>query len=235
VTHGDTADRISPVRTRDAGAQPRRRPDAPARAMRRLDTAVFLDVDLFSFEHFTNGATIQYREMFRRLIGSGVRCAIITALWEKGARLAPAAPEARRRNWILLRGIPVLELRLPGATEAAPDVYLAAIEQAISALAPDLIIVNTPPDRLEEVDARLFEWLAQRREQVLCFVPDAAFSGNDPPRGRLERLRAALARLPLAAPSRFIADEVRSRLGLAAKYFPNLFDERKITRHPSVW
>jgi LmbE family N-acetylglucosaminyl deacetylase/glycosyltransferase involved in cell wall biosynthesis len=193
-----------------------------------LETAVFLDLNSFSFEHFTNGATIHFRELFRRLMALGVRCAIVTAVCANGARLVRAGLPAHERHWILLQGIPVLELPIDGSIEDVPDAYVGAIESAVSLLAPDLILVNTPPDRLEEAEVRLFEWLARRRERVLCFVPDAAFPAGHEAPGRFERFRGALARLALVAPSRFIAGQIQMRLGLSADCFPNLFDVRRI-------
>ncbi|PWR21980.1 PIG-L family deacetylase [Zavarzinia compransoris] len=195
----------------------------------RRARAVYFDVDSFSFEGFSNGATIQYREMLRRFQARGLDAAVVTVGQAAASPWAAEGTEAPAPRWHFDQGIAIGEYLLPADPATDPALYRRTIAGAVAAAAPDLAIVHTPPARLEEAELALFEVLAGTRAARLCFVPDSHFPapGRTPP-AMLARLAAALRAFTLVAPSRFIAEAV-SAAGLGpCRVFANVFDRQAI-------
>ncbi|MGU3495493.1 glycosyltransferase [Xanthobacteraceae bacterium A53D] len=187
------------------------------------------DVDSFSFEGFSNGATIQYREMLRRFQARGIDCAVVTIGQAASSIWAARRPGPHAPRWHMDQGIAVGEYLLDHDPVSAPAPYGQMISRALAETHPDLVIVHTPPARLEEAELALFEILATTRTQHLCFVPDGQFPapGRAAPE-RLARLQAALAAFDIVAPSRFIT-EAATAAGLGpCRLFANVFDPRAI-------
>lgn len=198
-----------------------------------LSSAIFLDVNSFSIEEFTNGATLQYREIFRRLMRRNVKCAVVTFthhphLFAK-ALPAGAAPE---RAYHHIGNVPIIEYLLKESPEEEPEPYSRFIEQALRELAPDLIIINTPPSRLYEIEVRMAELLAQSGIPIMCFVPDDHFPRPETCEAdRYQRFQQSIQSFRLFAPSRFIAKRAGHTYGRELELFHNLFTVEDILCH----
>lgn len=191
--------------------------------------AVHFDVDSFLFEGFSNGATIQYREMLRRFSAAGIDSAVLTIGQARSSRWASAEPYAAAsavdRRWHVDQGVAVGEYLLDRDPACDPDLYRQAIETALAETRPDLVIVNTPPDRLEEAELTLFEAVARIAAQRICFVPDDLFPRPQAiAADRFARLETALRAFTLVAPSRFIAERVEAAGLGPCQLFANVFD-----------
>lgn len=200
---------------------------SPAPETRRA-RALHLDIDSFSFEGFSNGATIQYREMLRRFSSAGIDSAVVTIGQACSSRWVPAesatSATSLDRRWHIDQGVAVGEYLLDRDPASDLDLYRRAIETALVEIRPDLVIVNTPPDRLEDAELALFEVLAGIPAERICFVPDDLFPRPDAVGvDRFARLSAALRVFTLVAPSRFIARRVEAALG-PCRVFANVFE-----------
>lgn len=199
----------------------------------RRARAVYFDVDSFSFEGFSNGATIQYREMLKRFQSLGIDGAVVTVGQAASSAWAGRRGGGPDRRWHLDQGIAVGEYLLDRDPVADPALYRRVIAAAVAETRPDIVIAHTPPARLEEAELSLFEALAGEGARRLCFVPDHHFpaAGRAAPE-RLARLKAALRAFSLVAPSRFIAEAV-SAAGLGpCALFGNVFDRRAMLAPP---
>lgn len=197
----------------------------PSRARAR---ALHIDIDSFSFEGFSNGATIQYREMLERFQDLGIDSAVVTVGQARSSLWAGGGGTALQRRWHIEQGVAVGEYLLEEAPEHAGARYAAAIETMLDETRPDLVILNTPPARLEEAELALFEAVARRPARRLCFVPDHLFAGaGDAAPAGLARLKAALAAFELVAPSAFLAQAVRAAGLGRCDLFGNVFSRRQ--------
>ncbi|MEI9926952.1 MAG: glycosyltransferase [Sphingomonas sp.] len=196
-------------------------PDRPPRL-------AHLDVGSFSFERFTNGATIQYRDMLRRARSAGWDCAVLTVGPREDSRWAGSEGEEIEPVWHFDQGIAVGEYLLRGRPGADPQGYRRALRRCLDDFAPDLVVVNVPPARLEEAEVAMFEALAEGAADWVCFVPDMLFPRADSGYGeRYARLRTTLERARLVAPSRFLADAAETSLG-SCEIFANVFTTNEI-------
>lgn len=191
--------------------------------------ALHIDIDSFSFEGFTNGATIQYREMLLRFQDLGIDSAVVTIGQAKSSVWATQTHGCPDRRWHIDQDIAIGEYLVSDCSVSAPQLYKQVIDTMINDTQPDLVIVNTPPARLEEAEVFLFEALAQTRARKLCFVPDNQFPKIDQTDSlRFERLRQALRCFSIVAPSQFIADAVSSSGLGPCKVFGNAFSRHAI-------
>lgn len=192
-----------------------------------------LDVGSFSFERFTNGATIQYREILRRARACGWDCAVLTVGSAGGSRWSAGAARDDEPIWHFDQDIAVGEYLLDAAPGEDPAGYREALRQCLTDFAPELVLVNTPPARLEEAEVAMFETLAGSGVEWVCFIPDMLFPRADGGHGeRYVRLRTALQQ-PLVAPSRFLARIVETSLAPCG-IFANVFTPGEIVASDRV-
>ena len=128
----------------------------------RRARALHVDIDSFSFEGFSNGATIQYREMLRRLQALGIDSAVVTIGQAESSVWATEVHGRPDRRWHTDQGVAVGEYLLDAAPQTDPALYRQVIDDMLAETRPDLVIVNTPPARLE--DAELCARLSGPRE-----------------------------------------------------------------------
>jgi len=190
-----------------------------------LSRVVFLDMNSFSYEEFTNGATIQYREIFRRLMNRGLECAVITVAYGAlSPRWSHSKKDDVQRICTILAGIPVIEYLLPQTAEQGIDPYRATIKRALAEFVPDLIIINTPPSRLLEEEIVLAEEIAKWGSPVFCFIPDDHFPKfKHYDALRYHHYQKCISNFRAMCPSQFIANRVSGNLCEKVELMPNLF------------
>ena len=189
---------------------------------RTISRVVFFDVDSFPFEGFTNGATIQYREIFIRLQRSGMECAIVTVAEARQSRLwSPCLGSVRVGE--VSKDIPVIQYLIDGPASERIDDFVKTINRAIKEISPDLIFVNPPPARLEEVEVVLFEILASSALPVYCFFHDALFPLHVDDSEKHLRYQKVIKKFRIIAPSEFIKKRIHEQLGLDSEIMWNLF------------
>lgn len=184
---------------------------------------VFVSIDDFTREGFTNGLFLQVRELLQRVIARG--------------RPASLACIAQRRNPGIERrtrtvqGCTVNEtfIRSPGSTSA----YRRALRDLLNDLDPDVVLLNSCAVRLNEAHhAVLHESLASGRH-VAVLVTDQLFpTGSDHPANEARRYYHLMRQARVYAVSQTIADALHSQTGVPAQVLPNLLPERRVSPAP---
>lgn len=184
---------------------------------------VFVSIDDFTREGFTNGLFLQVRELLQRVIARGHPASLACIAQRRNPGI-----ERRTRT---VQGCTVNEafIRSPGSANA----YRQALQDLLSDLDPDVILLNSCAVRLNEVHhAVLDESLASGR-RVAVLVTDQLFpTSSDHPAGEVRRYYNLMRQTSVHAVSQTIADAFHSQTGVPAQVLPNLLPERRASSAP---
>ncbi|MGY4954791.1 glycosyltransferase family 4 protein [Streptomyces nigrescens] len=184
---------------------------------------VFVSLDDFTREGFTNGLFLQVRELLQRVISRG-----------RPARLACIAqrtnPGTERRTRTV-QGCTVHETLIGAPGQASA--YRQALRDLLKDLDPEVILLNSCAVRLNEAHrAVLDECLASGR-QVAVLVTDQLYpTSHDHPAAEVRHYYDLMRQASVHAVSQTIADAFHSQTGVPAQVLPNLLPERRTSPAP---
>ncbi|MFD5319423.1 glycosyltransferase [Streptomyces sp. NPDC127098] len=184
---------------------------------------VFVSIDDFTREGFTNGLFLQVRELLRRVITRGHPASLACV-----AQHSNPGIERRTRS---VQGCTVHEtfIGAPGPASA----YRRALQDLLSDLDPDVILLNSCAIHLQEAHlAVLDESLASGR-QVAVLVTDQLYpTRRAHPADQVRRYYDLMRQTSVHAVSQTIADALHSQTGVPAQVLPNLLPERAASPVP---
>ncbi|MEV6314278.1 glycosyltransferase family 4 protein [Streptomyces sp. NPDC051776] len=186
--------------------------------------AVFVSIDDFTREGFTNGLFLQVRELLRRVVTRGHPASLACIAQHE-------SPGVERRTRVV-QGCTVHEtfISAPGSASA----YRRALHDVLNDLDPDVILLNSCAVRLSEAHhAVLDECLASGR-QVAMLVTDQLYpTSTDHPADEVRCYYDLMRRASVHAVSQTIADAFHSQTGVPAQVLPNLLPERRVSPVPT--
>ncbi|MGW1374742.1 glycosyltransferase family 4 protein [Streptomyces sp. NPDC002446] len=184
---------------------------------------VFVSIDDFTREGFTNGLFLQVRELLQRVITRGHPASLACIAQRRNPGI-----ERRTRT---VQGCTVHEtfIGAPGAASA----YRRALQDLLNDLDPDVILLNSCAVRLNEAHhAVLDESLASGR-QVAVLVTDQLYpTSGDHPADEVRSYYGLMRQAGVHAVSQTIADAFHSQTGVPAHVLPNLLPERQVSPAP---
>ncbi|MFJ2195344.1 glycosyltransferase family 4 protein [Streptomyces violaceusniger] len=185
---------------------------------------VFVSIDDFTREGFTNGLFLQVRELLQRVVTRGHPASL--------ACIAQSTDPGIGRRARTVQGCTVHEafIGAPGAASA----YRQALRDILNDLDPDVILLNSCAVRLNEAHhAVLDESLASGR-QVAMLVTDQLYpTSSDHPDEEVGSYYNLMRQTSVYAVSQTIADAFRGQTGVPAQVLPNLLPERRADPAPS--
>lgn len=185
---------------------------------------VFVSIDDFTREGFTNGLFIQVRELLRRVSARGHPASL--------ACIAQQETSETRRRTRTVQGVSVhetfVEAAAPGST------YRRALRELLDDLDPDLILLNSCAVQLTEAHhAVLDESLATGR-RVAVLVTDQLYpTSENHPAEQIHSYYNLMRQTSVHAVSQTIADALHSQTGVPAQVLPNILPERQANATPS--
>ncbi|MEU1906531.1 glycosyltransferase family 4 protein [Streptomyces hygroscopicus] len=185
---------------------------------------VFVSVDDFTREGFTNGLFLQVREVLKRVIARGYPASLTCLAQRNDPRV-----ERRTRR---VQGCTVHETFIP--TPGSATAYRQALRDLLNDLDPDVILLNSCAVHLREAHyAVLDESLASGRH-VAVFVTDQLFpTSHDHPVDEVRRYYSLMRQASVHAVSQTIADAFHDQTGVPAQVLPNLLSERRASPAPA--
>ncbi|MFF7408797.1 glycosyltransferase family 4 protein [Streptomyces lydicus] len=184
---------------------------------------VFVSIDDFTREGFTNGLFLQVRELLQRVRTRGHPASLACIAQRRNPGI-----ERRSRT---VQGCTIHEtfIGAPGTASA----YRRALQDLLNALDPDVILLNSCAVRLNEAHhAVLDESLASGR-QVAVLVTDQLYpTSSDHPADEVLRYYNLMWQASVYAVSQTIADAFHSQTGVPAQVLPNLLPERRLSPVP---
>lgn len=180
---------------------------------------LFVSIDDFTREGFTNGLFLQVRELLKRVVARGRPASL--------ACIAQSTDPGIGRRTQTIQGCTVHEAFI-GVPEAA-SAYRQALQDILNDLDPDVILLNSCAVRLNEAHhAVLDESLASGR-QVAMLVTDQLYPTSSDHRDEAVRSYYDLMRqTSVYAVSQTIADAFHGQTGVPAQVLPNLLPERRV-------
>ncbi|MCC3766082.1 glycosyltransferase family 4 protein [Streptomyces sp. UNOC14_S4] len=185
---------------------------------------VFVSIDDFTREGFTNGLFLQVRELLQRVVARGLPASL--------ACIAQRRNPGTERRTRIVQGCTVNEafIRAPGEASA----YRQALRDLLRDLDPDVILLNSCAVRLNDAHhAVLDESLASGRH-VAVLVTDQLFpTSSDHPADEARCYYNLMQQASVHAVSQTIADAFHSQVGVPARVLPNLLPERRVSPAPA--
>ncbi|MGP3944960.1 glycosyltransferase family 4 protein [Streptomyces sp. 6N106] len=185
---------------------------------------VFVSIDDFTREGFTNGLFLQVRELLKRVVTRGHSASL--------ACIAQSGNPGVGRRTRTIQGCTVHEtfIGAPGVASA----YREALQDILNDLDPDVILLNSCAVRLNEAHhAVLDESLASGR-QVAVLVTDQLYpTSRDHPEDEVRSYYSLMRQTSVHAVSQTIADAFHGQTGVPAQVLPNLLPERRVAPAPS--
>lgn len=184
---------------------------------------VFVSVDDFTREGFTNGLFLQVREVLQRVIDRGYPASLTCIAQRNNPRV-----ERRTRT---VQGCTVHETFIP--TPGPASTYRQALQDLLNDLDPDVILLNSCAVHLRDVHhAVLDESLASGRH-VAVLVTDQLFpTSHNHPVDEVRRYYSLMRQTSVHAVSQTIADAFHDQTGVPAQVLPNLLPERRASPAP---
>ncbi|HCA86438.1 MAG TPA: hypothetical protein DEQ61_13585 [Streptomyces sp.] len=181
---------------------------------------VFVSIDDFTREGFTNGLFLQVRELLQRVVTRGHPASL--------ACIAQHRNPGTERRTRTVQGCTVHEtfVGAPGSASA----YRRALQDLLIDLDPDVILLNSCAVRLNEAHhAVLDESLASGR-RVAVLVTDQLYpTSHDHPADEVRCYYNLMRQASVHAVSQTIADAFHSQTGVPAQVLPNLLPERQVS------
>ncbi|MET8679965.1 glycosyltransferase [Streptomyces sp. NPDC004647] len=185
--------------------------------------AVFVSIDDFTREGFTNGLFLQVRELLQRVTARG-HPANLACIAQHGN------PGVERRTRTV-QGCTVREtfIGAPGSASA----YRRALQDLLNDLDPDVILLNSCAVRLNEAHhAVLDESLASGRHVAVLVTDQLYPTSHDHPADEVRRYCNLMRQASVHAVSQTIAHAFHSQTGVPAQVLPNLLPERRVSPAP---
>lgn len=185
---------------------------------------IFVSIDDFTREGFTNGLFLQVRELLQRVSARGHPASL--------ACIARRENPGIERSTRAVHDITVHETFL--RTSGSASAYRRALRDLLDNLDPDVILLNSCAVRLTEAHhAVLDESLASRRH-VAVLVTDQLYPTNqNHPPDQVWSYYNLMRQASVHAVSQTIADALHRQTGVPAQVLPNLLPERRVSPTPS--
>ncbi|WP_107500562.1 MULTISPECIES: glycosyltransferase [unclassified Streptomyces] len=182
--------------------------------------ALYVSIDDFTHEGFTNGLFLQVRELLQRVRERGLPAGL--------ACITPRSGSGRKRRTRTVQGCTVHESFVSAPGEA--DAYQQALEDLLNDLAPEVILLNSCAVRLREAHLGALEVCVASGQRVVVLVTDQLYpTGRSHPADELWRYYDLMRQADsVHAVSQTIADALRHETGVSARVLPNLLPERRI-------
>ncbi|MCX2969782.1 MULTISPECIES: glycosyltransferase [Streptomyces] len=182
--------------------------------------ALYVSIDDFTHEGFTNGLFLQVRELLQRVTERGLPAGL--------ACIAPRSGSGRERKTRTVQGCTVHEAFVSDPGEA--NAYRRALQDLLEDLDPEVILLNSCAVRLSEAHHGALEVSLASGRRVVVLVtdqlyPTAGDHAADEVRRYYDLMRQASS---VHAVSHTIADALRHQTGVSARVLPNLLPERRI-------
>lgn len=184
---------------------------------------VFVSIDDFTREGFTNGLFLQVREILQRVTARG-RPASLACI----AQCGDSGIEHRTR---IVQGCTIHET-LIGAPASA-NAYRRALRDLLSDLDPDVVLLNSCAVRLNEAHLAVLDESLVSGRRVTVLVTDQLYpTSYDHPADEVRRYYDLMRQASVHAVSQTIADAFHSQTGVLAQVLPNLLPERRASPAP---
>ncbi|WP_020502357.1 glycosyltransferase [Sciscionella marina] len=177
---------------------------------------VYVSIDDFSREGFTNGLFLQVRELLRRATARGQQASL--------ACIAPRMASGVERRTRTVSGCTIHETFVapPGKASA----YRAAFRELLDELAPDVILLNTCAIQLTQAHHVVLRESLASGKRVVVLVTDQLYPTSDShPDDEILRYYDLLRRTSVHAVSRTMAEAFQKQTGVPAAVLPNLLPE----------
>lgn len=184
---------------------------------------VFVSLDDFTREGFTNGLFLQVRELLQRVKRRGHPASLACIAQHRNPGI-----ERRTRT---VQGCTVHEnfIGAPGPASA----YRQALQDLLKELDPDVILLNSCAVRLNEAHrAVLDECLASGRHVAVLVTDQLYPTSHDHPADEVRGYYDLMRQASVHAVSQTIADAFHSQTGVPAQVLPNLLPERRVSPTP---
>lgn len=182
--------------------------------------ALYVSIDDFTREGFTNGLFLQVRELLQRVTERGLPAGLACITTRGGT--------GGTRRTRAVHGCTVHEsfIRAPGEAAA----YRKALHDLLEDLDPEVVLLNSCAVRLREPHLGALEVSLASGRRVVVLVTDQLYPtdrghGADEMRRYYDLMRQADS---VQAVSRTIADALRHQTGVQARVLPNLLPERRL-------
>jgi len=186
--------------------------------------AVYVSIDDFTHEGFTNGLFLQVRELLQRVTERGQPASLACI----AQRRRNSGSERRTRT---VQGCTVREtfITAPGEVSA----YRRALQDLLNDLEPDVILLSSCAVRLSQAHHVVLEESLASGRHVAVLVTDQLFpTRRDHPADEVRRYYDLMRRASVHAVSQTIADALHSQTGVPAQVLPNLLPERRVRPAP---
>jgi glycosyltransferase involved in cell wall biosynthesis len=184
---------------------------------------VFVSIDDFTREGFTNGLFLHVRELLHRVTARG-HPASLACIAQRGN------PGIERRTRTA-QGCTVHETFI--GTQAPASAHRRALHDLLNGLDPDVILLNSCAVRLTEAHhAVLDESLASGRHVAVLVTDQLYPTSHDHPADEIRRYYNLMRQASVHAISQTIADAFHNQTGVPAHVLPNLLPKRRTARRP---
>lgn len=186
---------------------------------------LFVSIDDFTREGFTNGLFLQVREILRRVTARG-HPANLACISQAGS------PETEYRTRTV-QGCTIHEtfIGVPGPASA----YRRALQDIVDELDPDVILLNSCAVRVGDAHHAVLDESFASGKHVAVLVTDQLYpTGNDEPGRKVHSYYNLMQRADVHTVSQTIADALYSTTGISAQVLPNLLPERRIGLGSSI-
>lgn len=186
---------------------------------------VFVSVDDFTREGFTNGLFLQVRELLQRVSARGHPASLACI----AQRENPGIERRTRTD----QNITVHEtfLSTPGSTSA----YRRALRDLVDDLDPDVILLNSCAVRLTEAYRVVLDESLASGRRVAVLVTDQLYpTSQDHPPDQVESYYHLMRQADVYAVSQTIVDAFHNQTGVRGEVLPNLLPERQVSPKPAA-
>ncbi|MEU4890484.1 MULTISPECIES: glycosyltransferase family 4 protein [Streptomyces] len=186
---------------------------------------VFVSIDDFTREGFTNGLFLQVREILRHVTARG-RPAALACIAQSGT------PGITRRTRTV-QGCTVHEALI--GSLASANTYRRALRDLLSDLDPDVVLLNSCAVRLTAAHLAVLEESLASGPRVAVLVTDQLYpTDQDHPADEIRRYYDLIRQTTsVHAVSQTIADAFHRQTGVQVQVLPNLLPERPASPEPS--
>lgn len=186
--------------------------------------ALYVSIDDFTHEGFTNGLFLQVRELLQRVTMRGHPASLVCIAQRRGSSGA-------KRRTRTVQGCTVHETFISAPGEASA--YRRALQDLLNDLDPDVILLNSCAVRLSEAHHVVLEESLASGRHVAVLVTDQLYpTCRDHPADEVRRYYDLMRRASVHAVSHTIADALRSQTGVPTQVLPNLLPERRVRPTP---
>lgn len=182
--------------------------------------AVYVSIDDFTHEGFTNGLFLQVRELLQRVTERGHPASLACI----AQRRRSSGTDRRTRT---VQGCTVHETFIGAPGEASA--YRRALQELLDDLDPDVVLLNSCAVRLSEAHLVVLEQSLASGRHIAVLVTDQLYpTPHDHPVDDVRRYYDLMRRASVHAVSQTIVDALHRQTGVSAQILPNLLPERHV-------